>query len=470
MSDTVPTSDNAKHRDRSIRLAVLTSLISKSGTVILRLVSIPIAISQLSLELFGVYTAITMVVGLVDMLHVGIGPALTRELSKALAQRNREKEKTVFTTSILLSTGLTLLTTLILALLILKIPIPSLFGQEFASVSEVMYRAVWIGLVIICIEVICMTFEMARDGYLETRYSNCWGAAGNITGALLLLSGIWFFPTIEFLLIAVNGSIAFAKLGNTIQLLIQRPYLFPRFKWFRQSLVPSIALNSIRFSVTYMFAAALEYNLVSYLIGRAVGPSGVAVYNVMVTIHFSLTGLIVMFTRPYWPALMDAYERKDLPWIDRSARKLQLGGLGFSLLCGLGLITLGPWALTLWAGSPLVDEAPPGFKLGHAALAAFSLYFVAHIWRHIHLTLALGVGEMNRVVFAVLSEGLILITVVAIVLSWGIGITAVYLSMAATMVLITLWMLPLFFRRGKATLIDSGRAAESPSDDQMVSL
>ena len=72
MSDSAPES-NADHRDRSIKLAVVTSLLSKSGTIILRLVSIPIAIRILGLDLFGVYTAITMAVGLIDMLHIGIG-------------------------------------------------------------------------------------------------------------------------------------------------------------------------------------------------------------------------------------------------------------------------------------------------------------------------------------------------------------------------------------------------------------
>ncbi|MEM6278204.1 MAG: oligosaccharide flippase family protein, partial [Verrucomicrobiota bacterium] len=299
---------------------MITSLVSKLGTIVLRLVSIPIAIRLLGIEQFGVYTAITMAVGLIDMMQIGIGPALTRELSRAVAKGDREREKTIFATSILLSSGLTLLLSFVAAFLLYRIPIPSLFGSEFASISDVMYRAAWLGLAIILIEMLCVTFEMARDGYLETRYSNAWGAAGNICGAVALLIGIWFFPTIEFLIIAVNGSIALAKLGNTIHLLIQRPYLFPKFSLFRFSLVPPLAKDSIRFSVTYILAAAVEYNVMAFLIGRHSGPEAVGVYNVMITIHFSLAGIVGMITRPYWPALMDAVERGDRPWIIRSSR------------------------------------------------------------------------------------------------------------------------------------------------------
>src|SRR5690606_37801949 len=126
----------------------------------------------------------------------------------------------------------------------------------------------------------------------ETRYNNSWGAAGNVLGASTLLVGIWFFPTIEFLLIAVNGSIALAKLCNTIHLLEQRPYLFPRFSLFRGKLVKPILRDGMQFSVTYILAAAVEYNLMAFLIGRYIGPEAVAVFNVMITIHFSMAGLI----------------------------------------------------------------------------------------------------------------------------------------------------------------------------------
>ena len=121
--------DSSAQRDRSLRLAVMTSLISKVGTIVLRLVSIPIAVHLLGMELFGVYAAITMAVGLIDMLHIGIGPALTKALSIAIARNDRETEKTVFGTSILLSIGLTFFAAVAAITLLLKVPIPTRFGE-----------------------------------------------------------------------------------------------------------------------------------------------------------------------------------------------------------------------------------------------------------------------------------------------------------------------------------------------------
>ncbi len=455
-------SGTAAHRDRSLRLAVVTSLISKVGTIVLRLVSIPIAVHLLGMEMFGVYTAITMAVGMIDMLHIGIGPALTKALAKAVARGDRETERTVFGTSILLSLGLTAVAAITALLLLFNVPIPELFGEKFAPMQETMFRVALLGLVIIQIEMMCIPFEMGRDGYQETRFTNAWGAAGIVFGALLLLGGIWFFPTIEFLLIAVNGSIALAKLGNTIHLLTQRPYLFPRFSLFRKSLVPTLARDGIRFSITYILAAAVEYNLMAFLIGRHVGPEAVGVWNVMITVHFSLTGLVGMITKPYWPALMDAFERRDHPWIVRSSNRLRLGGLSFSLFAASGLIALGPWGMPLWAATEFHTAVPEAFLMDRLALIAFAAYFVVHIWRHINQTLALGVGWVSPVAAVVVTEAVVLISAASFVLHHEGGIGTIYLTMGGSIVLLSGWLFPLFFRKGRttATRLDGHKEGE----------
>lgn len=424
-------------------------MISKVGTIVLRLVSIPIAISQFGMELFGVYAAITLAVGMIDMFHIGIGPALTREISRARAKKDRDREQTVFSTSILISTAMSLLMGAIAGGLLFFVPIPELFGTEFAPVAEVMYRAAWIGLIIVVLEMICATFEMARDGYQETRFNNSWGAAGNIVAAISLLAGIWFFPTIEFLLIAVNGTIVLAKLGNTIHLLIQRSYLIPRLSLFRKKLVKPLAIDGFRFSITYILAAMVEYNMLAFVIGRIIGPEAVGVYSVMITIHFSLTNVVGMITRPYWPALMEAHERNDEPWITKTSRRLNWAGIAFGVAATIGLVSIGPIVLPLWAGEELKTSVAPGFELTRPMLLAFSLYFTLHIWRHINQVLALGVGWVSQVAWTVVAEALMLLGLSTMILVTTRDLTIVYAAMAGTLALFSGWLFPLFFKKGR---------------------
>lgn len=462
MSGIVPDTENSHHRNRSIRLAVLTSLLSKFGTIILRLISIPIAVRALGMELFGVYTTITLALSLIDIFHVGIGPTLTKELTKAVAKGDREREKTVFTTSVLVSTLLTVIAGSIAVSVFYFVPITTLFGESFSEVQEEMYAALWVGLAISLTSIFSAPFEMSRDGYMETRFTNSWGAAGNVIAAMALILGVSQFDSIIFLLLAVNGVTTLAKVGNAIHFLIQRPYLLPRFSLFRKNLVRPLVIDSSRFSITYILAAAAEYHFMVFMIGRFVGPEAVAVFNVMITIHLSVSGILSMFTRPYWPAIMDAYERNDLPWIQQSSRKLILVGLAFGACAAAGLISLGPVILPLWAGADFYDAVGEGFTMDRVALAAFSSYFILHIWRYIHQTLALGVCPVARVSYVVIGEAFLIATVAFIALITTKEITFVYFAMAASILCVSGWIYPSLFRKevGKSTTRPENEATQ----------
>jgi O-antigen/teichoic acid export membrane protein len=440
-------------RNRAIRLAVLTSILSKFGTMLLRLISIPIAIRVLGMEEFGVYATITMVVGMIDMMHVGIGPALTQGIAKALANNDRNREQGVFATAVLLSAGLTVAAAVVLAVLVVAVPVSTLFGEAFAPFADSMRRACGIAIVIVVIEMICIVVERARDGYLETRFNNAWGAAGNFVGAIGLFIGVRYFPTIEFLLLAINGSVALAKLANTTHLLIARPYLWPRFQRFRRALVRPLLFDGARFSVTYLLSALVEYNAIAYLIGRLSGPHSVGLYNIMITVHFSATGIVQMITIPLWPAIVDAHSRGDTAWIRKSSRRIRILGPAFGLAATIGMVALGPWAFPLWVGEE--------FTLSRPALAAFGAYFTLHLWRHVNQVLLLGLGDVGFAVRVVVAESLTVLAVVAFALANGIGLFGVYSAIAVCLACITAWIYPLRFRRQMAGL--TAQEIEAPN-------
>lgn len=428
-----------QHRNRSIRLAVMTSVVSKAGTVLLRLISIPIAIRMLGMEEFGVYATITMVVAMIDMFHVGIGPALTQGIARALAAEDREKETSLFSTALLLSAGMTLLVAAVLVLLILLVPVPVLFGQNYAPFQDSMQRACLLAILILSTEFICVVCDRARDGYMETSYNNAWGAAGNFLGAALLIAGIRVFPTIEFLVLAINGSIAFGKLANAVHLMFQRPHLRPRFAKFRRALIKPLLLDGGKFSVTYLLSALVEYNAVVYLIGRISGPAAAGVFNIMVTIHLSMTGLIQMFTIPLWPALINAHQKRDFDWIRQAAHRLRLVGPAFALAAGTGLVALGPWLLPLWAGREFNPERP--------MLLAFSVYFLLHIWRQVNQVLALGLERVNEMVSLITLEAMFSLAAVSVALLGGGGLTTVYWLLAAVITCVSGWLSPMVYCR-----------------------
>ena len=82
-----PAAETTTPPEPSIRLAVVTSFLSKAGTILLQLLSIPIAVRVLGREEFGLYTTVNLTLSTVSLLQVGVGPALTHGLSNARARR-----------------------------------------------------------------------------------------------------------------------------------------------------------------------------------------------------------------------------------------------------------------------------------------------------------------------------------------------------------------------------------------------
>ena len=102
---TVDQSHSAR-RDRSIRLAVVTSFLSKSGTALLQLLAIPVAVRVLGRGEFGIYTTVSITLSTVALLQVGIGPALARGLSGAKVQDDGKGVRELSSSAFFLTAGL----------------------------------------------------------------------------------------------------------------------------------------------------------------------------------------------------------------------------------------------------------------------------------------------------------------------------------------------------------------------------
>ncbi|MEI8342801.1 MAG: hypothetical protein WCH43_14850, partial [Verrucomicrobiota bacterium] len=139
------TAESTTRRNRSIRLAVATSFVSKAGTVLLQLLSIPLAVRVLGRAEFGLYTTVNLTLATISLLQVGIGPALTHGLTRARAAGDEVKQRELGSTAFFLMTGISLLAGLLLATVLLAVPVPVLFGAAFAGKESALRPALWVG-------------------------------------------------------------------------------------------------------------------------------------------------------------------------------------------------------------------------------------------------------------------------------------------------------------------------------------
>ena len=430
----ISTAESTNRRDRSIRLAVVTSFVSKVGTILLQLLSIPIAIRVLGRAEFGLYTTVNLTLTTIALLEVGVGPALTHGLTRARAAGDEVKQRELGSTAFFLMLGISLLAGLCLAAVLLVVPVPDLFGSSFAGKESALRPALWVGLGLFLLLFILNLTERIREGHLEVASNNLWGAAGNVMAATCVGAGIWFIPQVWFLVIAVHGSMVLSKICNTAALWKKHPLMVPSLKFARPATARHLFSDGIAFSTCCLVTGFVEYNFCGWLIGRTGGPDAVALYGVFISLTVMQLGFVVMLSTPTWPAVAEALARDDHPWARKAAKRLYLFGTGFAVCSALGLLLVGPWVLPVWLG--------PDFSgISRVLLGCYELYFIAHVWRHLNHAMMIGTGQVGKLVRIQLIESATVAVLGAIALHYG-GIQAMLATMAAVILALTGTFLP----------------------------
>jgi O-antigen/teichoic acid export membrane protein len=430
---------HARRRNRSIGLAVATSFLSKAGTVLLQLLSIPIAVRVLGREEFGIYTTVNLTLSLVALLQVGVGPALTHGLAKARADGDEAAQRELGSTAFFLIAGIAALAGLALAAVLLTVPVSTLYGEEVAAKEAILRPALWTGLFLFLMLFILNITERVREGHLEVASNNLWGAAGNGLAALAVGTGVWFVPQVWFLVLAVHGAMVIAKLANTVTLWRKHPLMLPRPAAIRVARARHLFGDGVAFSACCLVTGIIEFNVCGWLVGRTLGLADVALYGVFISMTVMQLGFVVMLSSPTWPAVAEALARGDRSWAQRAASRLYRFGAGFALCSALGLTLLGPWLLPLWLGNEFAH-------IGRPLLACYGLYFIAHVWRHLNHTLMIGTGQVSKVVAIQLIESTLIAALAPFVLKqWGIG--GMLLMMGSVILLLTGTVLPVKVRR-----------------------
>lgn len=453
----MPHHNSRNHRNRSIKNAVSTALISKGSTAILQFVSLPVAARVLGREEFGVYATISMSVFMVAMLQIGVGPALARGISEAAAKDDKTRQGRLYINGAFLVVALAFLGFLLAAILISAVSIPTLFGEEYRPFIEQMRPALWVGLALVIGDIIISMTDRVREGYMESGTVNAWAAAGNLVGAIVVFVGIQFQPSISFLLIAVFAPNIVARIFSTVLLLKKRPWLVQSGARPDCKTIVELVRDGVSFSATSIVVYIVEFAVCALIVGRIAGPDSVALFQIFMALTTAFTGMLVMIGRPFWAAIIDARTRGDHDWMAGATRRYYLYLAVLVAGAAIGLIGLGPWILPKVYGEE--------FSASRVLFVCHAIFLAAVGWREVNRYLAIGLGLLPKAVMPILSGlflGLLLGTLG--LREWGLP--ALYVGMAIGTALIPGWKLPRLIRAE----FDRSNKAESESGSSSIEL
>ncbi|WP_298283975.1 lipopolysaccharide biosynthesis protein [Acidocella sp.] len=344
----------AKPRAHRLLFASVAGVAQRLAQVLASLVILPLALHGLGVAGFGVWGAATSLLSLAGMLSFGLGAALVALLPRALAVGAHEDGRAqiaaalfggaALAAGVLVGGGVVLLggwarlsPPFLIAAVALIVNIPLSIGPD-----------IWFGL---------------QKGHVAA----LWALVQTVLGLAGLVAGVGLGAGVVALVAVFYGALLLANAGCLAHVLLAHRHLRP------SGLPPRAVLGAV-FGKSGLFSLATAAAMGIWVFDNIMalswlGPAASAQMAVALRVCTTATGLLWVFTQPFWPGFADALAVGDHGWVRKMLWRGLAATLGLSVGGALLIVLFGRPVLIFWLHSDL--------HLGMAMMWAMAGWIVA---------------------------------------------------------------------------------------------
>lgn len=379
-------SDSA--RTTAIYKNVVASFFLKGCSAGIALLMVPLTLTCLGEYKNGVWLTISSMLVWIDQMDIGLGNGLRNKLAACIAHNHMEEARHVVSSTILMLICIIVPLTVLLCLLILITDVFSFFNVDPAIIPDLRFA------LLSAVILVCMTFVFKVVGniYMGLQLP----AVSNmilVVGQAIALVSTW--------LLLQNGSATFYNIVivNTLApLAVYLTAYMATFYKYHSELRPSLkcanwdsALELGNLGIKFFWlqiAGIIQFMTANILISKFFTPEMVTPYQIAYR-YMSL--VIVFFTvicMPFWNATTDAYERKDMRWIEKASKKMNALTI-FIFVLLLLMTILSAIVYQIWIG----DKCDVPF--GMTAMMALYVFLLVLSMRYSYFLNGIGALRMQ---------------------------------------------------------------------------
>lgn len=377
---------SGSQRTLIVKRNAFASLIIKLFSMFIDFAKVPILLSYLDSERYGLYVTIASIVYWTHNFDLGLGTGLRYKLTSAISRHDFIYGKQ------LVSTAYFTMSVIMVLLLLLLLPIIAfldwnvLLNTSIVTGKELVY-CISIVLIIFVFQFVLELITYVLQAYQKAALSTVFKPIANFVTLLIIL----------ILRIFSYNSLLYACLAMTIPivlvLFICNIYYFkgayrevsPCRSAVKKECLRDVYSLGLKFFVSQL-SNLVVFQTASFLISHYVNPAEAAAYNSA----FTYFGVIVIFNtlmlQPLAAAVTDAYVKSDYVWLKNIFSKINRISLLLSLL-SIVLLLISPIVFRYWIGDRLAISLPMSICL--------TIYFILNIWTTPYSSFISGVGKMN---------------------------------------------------------------------------
>jgi O-antigen/teichoic acid export membrane protein len=447
---TVTGTEHRSRRSALLRLAIISSFMSKVCGLALQTIAIPLVYRSLGQHRYELYLLLTAALATIAIGQMGAGPGLTQGIAKASAAGKHSQEASLINAAFRLTIVTALIGGGVILAVLHLIPPGAIFGSSFAGERSAILSVANVCVFVVIAQIISGVVESALAGYQEQMFSNIGSMISNILSIGLLFFVCNHGPTISSVIVVLFGVPTLSRVANLFVLYFRRPYLVTGlFQSCRGSY--AVLLNVGLAFWAIQLASLIEQHGGTYVLAHL---SSTQETNLFAIVYkcLSLVGAVnIIVTQPLWPAFTDAIAHRDFDWIQRSYAKIRLALTLFSCAVGLLMMTVGPWGF-----EHFVHIDTSGQRLLFCVLG---VYFVANVWTHLYYVAMMGMKGIWRVAMIAFSEKALLLLLSLVLVPW-LGAAGMAFAYLFASLLLPVWLLPQLMKKTIQEISSSPKLAE----------
>ncbi|MFG3419433.1 lipopolysaccharide biosynthesis protein [Micromonospora sp. NPDC049460] len=350
-----PSSADRDGAARSRRLAsgIATAVLGRAIGVVVPLLLIPVTLSYLGSERYGLWSAVLALAGMAAFADLGLGNGLMTKLTLCHGTGDSEGARRYLSSAYLLILAVAAALCALLWLTAPALPWSSLLGLPGNMSPGEVRGMVLVGLTAILLNIPLSLITRVQYAFQQVSASNMWQAAGSVLALPLVLLAVWSGqPPVVVVGAAVIGPLL-TNLANSVWVYGYRmPEIRPRFSLVDRRLARGLlGLSGMFFVLTVVMSAA--NNADTLIIARTLGLEQVTAYAVPAKVLAQAGMLVGLVNVPLWPANGEALARRDLAWVYRTVRRMTLISTAVTLVPSVGLVIVGGPFFSAWLSVPL---------------------------------------------------------------------------------------------------------------------
>lgn len=396
------------------------SFIIKGLNIGITLLLIPVIINYLKPTTYGIWIALSSIIGWFGFFDIGLGHGLRNRLAEALATGKKELAR------IYVSTTYAILSIIISVVLILfYVTNPYLNWNKILNVgNEVTLEGELSVLALLVFTFFCIQFVMKLITTILTadqRQAKV-GVVDLISRALSLFIILILVETTEASILYLGVIMSFVPLVVLVVCSIwyyngKYKSLRPSWKYIDFTKAKDLFSLGIKFFVIQI-SSILLYQTNTIIITQLFGPEKVTSYSVT----FQYFSVLMMFSSiiltPFWSAFTEAWTKNELEWIEKIMSKLFRVWVGI-LFLGIIMLLLSKHIFYIWIGDNV--------SIPYTMSALVAIWILMNTWISIFSHFLNGIGKLKLQLFVSISGALFNIPL-SIYLGMELGVLGVLLA------------------------------------------